>query len=107
MLCSTASVATCDPTVLSTLGRPLQSGAASAALIAPSTLFGERVTQLDARVGKQFKVDRYRFQASVDVFNVMNSSAVLSQNNTVGVSWQNPTSILQGRLVKIGAQVSF
>jgi hypothetical protein len=105
--CSAASIATCDPTVLSTLGRPLQAGAASAQLIAPSTVFGARVTQLDARVGKQFKVDRYRFQASVDVFNVLNSSAVLSQNNTVGVSWQNPTSILQGRLVKIGAQISF
>jgi hypothetical protein len=107
VLCSTASVATCDQTVLTTLGRPLQAGAASASLIAPSTLFGARVTQLDARLGKQFKVDRYRFQASVDVFNVLNSSAVLSQNNTVGISWQNPTSILQGRLVKLGAQISF
>ena len=107
VLCSAASVATCDPTVLSSLTRPLQAGAASVSLIAPGTLFGARVTQLDARVGKQFKVDRYRIQVSADVFNLMNSSAVISQNNTVGTSWQNPTGILQGRLLKIGTQISF
>jgi hypothetical protein len=37
----------------------------------------------------------------------MNSSAILTQNNTVGPNWRTPTGILQGRLVKVGAQLDF
>jgi hypothetical protein len=114
VLCSTASVATCDPTVLSSLGRPLQSGSAATSLVAPGTLYGPRVTQIDGRLGKAFKIQRYRIQASLDVFNVLNSSAALTLNNTFTPAtattsnpWQQPTAILQGRLLKIGAQISF
>jgi hypothetical protein len=38
---------------------------------------------------------------------VLNSSAILAQNNTFGTAWQSPTQILQGRLAKIGMQVDF
>ena len=48
-----------------------------------------------------------RIQASLDIFNLLNSSAILSQNNTFGTAWQSPTNILQGRLVKLGAQFEF
>ncbi|OLB61385.1 MAG: hypothetical protein AUI11_09900 [Acidobacteria bacterium 13_2_20CM_2_66_4] len=36
-----------------------------------------------------------------------NSSAILSLNTTYGTSWLSPTQILQGRLVKVGAQIDF
>jgi len=52
-------------------------------------------------------VQRSRIQASVDLFNVLNSSAILGLNTTYGSSWLSPTQILQGRLIKIGAQVDF
>jgi hypothetical protein len=42
-----------------------------------------------------------------DVFNIFNANPVLSQNNTFGAAWQRPQSILQGRLVKFGAQFDF
>jgi Carboxypeptidase regulatory-like domain/TonB-dependent Receptor Plug Domain len=89
------------------LGRPLGTSTATTALIAPGTIYGARVTQIDARLGKTFKVERYRIQASMDIFNLMNSSAVLSQNNTYGTAWLSPTQILQGRLVKFGMQFEF
>jgi hypothetical protein len=89
------------------LGRPLGVGTAAAQLIAPGTMYGDRVTQLDVRFGKAFRVQRSRIQASVDLFNVLNSSAILGLNTTYGTSWLSPTQILQGRLVKIGAQVDF
>jgi hypothetical protein len=92
------------------LGRPLGGGATTAttALIAPGTMYGERVTQVDFRLGKSFKLQRSRIQASMDVFNLLNSSAILTQNNTYGTTaWQSPTSILQGRLIKFGAQFEF
>jgi Carboxypeptidase regulatory-like domain/TonB-dependent Receptor Plug Domain len=89
------------------LGRPLGVGTAAAQLIAPGTMYGDRVTQLDVRFGKAFRVQRSRIQASVDLFNVLNSSAILGLNTTYGTSWLSPTQILQGRLVKIGAQIDF
>ena len=89
------------------LGRPLGTSTATTALIAPATVYGDRVTQVDVRFGKSFKLQRYRLQTSVDVFNLLNASAILSQNNTYGSSWLSPTQILQGRLVKFGAQFDF
>ena len=89
------------------LGRPLGIGSAGAHLIAPGTMYGSRVTQLDIRVGKLFRLPRTRVEATVDIFNVLNSSDVLSINTTYGPSWLNPTQILQGRLVKFGAQLEF
>src|SRR5262249_23001689 len=77
-------------------GRPLGTSTASTQLIAPGTMYGARVTQVDVRFGKTVKVQRARVQGSVDIFNVLNSSAILSQNNTFGPNWQSPTAILQG-----------
>jgi hypothetical protein len=105
VVCSASSCP--DQTVLNSLGRPLGLNQASAALIAPGTLYGKRVTQVDGRVGKTFKVQRFNILVSADVFNLLNSSAVLSQNNTLAGAWQSPTAILQGRLLKLGAQVRF
>jgi hypothetical protein len=96
------------------LGRPLGIGTAAAQLIAPGTQYGNRVTQVDLRFGKIFRVQRTRVQAAVDIFNVVNSSGVLTLNTTYAVPtqttanpWLTPTQILQGRLVKFGVQVDF
>jgi len=104
----------CDPTVQATLGRPLNVGTATTQLVAPGTLYGPRVTQIDARIGKLFRFDRYRLQATLDMFNLLNSNSALSLNTiytpstaTTANPWQTPTSILQGRLFKVGAQFSF
>jgi hypothetical protein len=89
------------------LGRPLGLGTATVPLIAPGALYGDRLMQVDVRLGKVFKVQRTRIQGAVDLYNLFNSSAILSQNNTFGAFWRTPTNILQGRLVKIGAQIDF
>jgi hypothetical protein len=89
------------------LGRNLGAGSATAQLIAPGTLFGDRINQIDLRIGKTIKVQRARIQAAVDIYNLLNTSAVLSQNNTYGSAWRTPTNILQGRLFKVGAQIAF
>ena len=99
---------TATSAVVQNLGRNLNSGSATTGLIAPGTIYGDRFTQLDVRFGKNFRIGgSRRISASVDVYNLMNSSAVLTQNNTVGPLWRSPTSILQGRLVKFGAQLDF
>ncbi len=92
------------------LGRPLGLGTAATQLVAPGTLYGPRVTQLDFRLGKVFRMPRGRIQTSMDIFNLLNSSGVLAVNTTYGGptgAWLTPTQILQGRLIKLGAQIEF
>jgi hypothetical protein len=93
------------------LGRNLATGAngtASVQLIAPGTMYDERLYQLDLRVSKIFKFGgHHRLQANVDIYNAGNASSILSVNTTYGAAWLRPTSILQGRLVKFGGQWDF
>jgi hypothetical protein len=99
------------PNAATTLGRPFNVGTTQTVnLIEPGTLFGDRVNQVDVRFGKNFKADRARIRASVDIYNALNSSAVLTINTTYATtnsSWLRPTSIMPGRLIKFGATVDF
>jgi hypothetical protein len=92
------------------LGRPLATGLAGTAavpLIAPGTMYDERLYQLDFRASKIFRFGQRRLQANVDIYNAGNASSVLSINTTFGPNWLRPTGVLQGRLVKFGAQFDF
>lgn len=99
------------PNSFTTLGRAFNVGSTKTVqLIEPGTMYGERVNQVDVRFGKSFKVDRARIRASMDVYNFMNSNAVLTQNTTFSATnstWLRPTSIMPGRLIKLGATVDF
>ena len=67
------------------LGRSLSSAAnATINLVAPGTLYGERLYQLDLRVGKMFTVGRMRLHGMVDFYNALNANTVLTLNNTYG-----------------------
>ena len=94
-----------------TLGRNLATGAAGTAnvqLIAPGTMYDERLYQVDLRVSKIFKfAGRHRLQGNIDIYNAGNASSILGINTTFGSNWLRPTSILQGRLVKFGGQWDF
>lgn len=85
----------------------LLAGSATIPLIQPGTMFGDRMTQVDLRVGKNFLVNGVRIRALLDVANLTNSNAVLVQNNTYGSSWLRPTYVLPGRLIKPTIQVNF
>jgi len=93
------------------LGRALSGGAANVTvnLIAPSSLYADRVNQVDLRVGKVLRFGRTRASVNLDMFNALNSSAVLLVNPSFGgtTPWQRPQSILQARLIKISTQIDF
>jgi hypothetical protein len=92
------------------LGRDLGAGpfaTATAQLVAPGTLYGDRLNQVDFRVMKSFKVNRVRVRGSLDLYNLFNGSAVLAQNNAYGPNWLLPQVVLPGRFVKLGAQLDF
>jgi hypothetical protein len=92
------------------LGRPLAGNVASVIvdLIPAGTLYGDRLKQLDWRVSKTLQLPQARrMSLNFDIYNAFNANAVLNQNNTFGSSWQNPTLIVGGRLIKFSGQFDF
>jgi carboxypeptidase family protein len=67
---------------------------------------GERLHQVDFRFSKLLQFGGTRARANVDLYNALNSSAVLLQNDTFG-DWQRPTEILIARFVKFSVQFDF
>jgi carboxypeptidase family protein len=99
--------------VIATLGRNLSGGATATRtipLIAANTEFGEGWNlQLDIRLSRRFDLasKRLRFEPTLDVFNVLNASPVLTMNTQYGPQWRNATGILGARVARLGAQVRF
>jgi hypothetical protein len=91
------------------LGRNLAGGTANQTIniLHPGTQYGDRLHQLDLRVGKIFRFGRARANVSVDIFNALNTDAVLSSTRTFDATWLRPTSILLARFAKINAQFDF
>jgi hypothetical protein len=94
--------------VVPSLGRSLSGNAAnvSVALVEPGTLYGDRLNQVDLRIGKILKVGNVRTAVNLDLFNAFNRNTALTLNNNYA-SWLQPLSIVSARLVKISVQVDF
>jgi hypothetical protein len=96
------------------LGRALSAGAASKSvnIIMPGTEYGDNnLNQLDLRLSKRFKVDRYRVRFDFDIYNIFNSNWPFTVTNAFSTaptaSWLRPTNVLPSRFFKIGAQFDF
>ena len=89
------------------LGRTLSAGTATIPLVKPGTLFGDRMAQVDLRLGKNVKYRGTRFRALLDLANLFNSNAVLIVNTTYGSNWLAPTYVLPGRVIKPTVQFDF
>jgi hypothetical protein len=90
------------------LGRNLAGGLSNVpvALVAPRSLYGERMNQLDLRFGKILRFGGKRANVGVDLYNALNSNAVLAVNDAFA-SWQYPTEILNARFAKLVLQLDF
>ncbi len=62
---------------------------------------------VDIRLVKAIKTGSYRFEPTIDLFNVFNNNAITSEVTTVGSSLGRPSAIVMGRLVRIGGRFSF
>ena len=102
----TASYAVPTATVNASLSRNPNSSV-SLPLIPPSSVFTARINQLDVRGTRMFRVQKLRVRAHIDLYNVGNSSGIQGLNTTYGTKWLTPTTIVQGRLLKLAAQIDF
>ena len=93
------------------LGRSLAGNAPNVTvnLIEPGSRYGDRVNQLDFRIAKILKYGRTRTMVGIDLYNALNSNAILTYNNAFvpGGTWLQPVTILTGRLVKISGEINF
>jgi hypothetical protein len=78
-------------------------------LTSPGTEFLDRLYQIDMRVGKRFALGRTRMSAQVDIFNLLNANSVQGVRNfNYGVAgYRLPSEVLQARLVKASASLTF
>jgi hypothetical protein len=90
------------------LGRNLSGGTANIPvnLVAPGTMYGERMNQVDLRIAKILRFGGTRATASVDLYNALNASPVLTQSAAYA-TWQRPQSILNARFAKLVLQFDF
>jgi hypothetical protein len=86
---------------------PNRSAPVTVPVIAPGTSYLDRWNQLDVHFTREFKVQRYSIKPTLEVFNLINSSVVLSQNQTFGPNLGQPTGTLQGRLIKLSTMLKF
>ena len=93
-------------------GVPLVGGPTATVALLPAIAgfgaeYGERLNQLDLRVGKILRAGRIRSTVNVDVFNVFNGHAVTAENPSFPAAFRRPTQIMLARFVKISAQFDF
>jgi hypothetical protein len=95
----------------------------SVPLVAPGTEMTPRINQIDFSVSKRFTVGRIRIDPKLDIFNLFNSDDYFTVRSTTftpiapgatatgmngsGGTYMLPGSILQGRLLRIGAVVNW
>jgi len=94
--------------VAPSLGRNLSGGAPNVTinLIAPGSMYGDRINQLDLRIGKLLRMGNVHAIPHVDLYNVSNANPVLVESSAFA-SWRQPQSILLARLMKLGIQLEF
>jgi hypothetical protein len=80
-------------------------------LLEPGTMYGERLNQLDFRVGKPLRAGRSRVSVNFDLYNAFNADTVLAENATYAGpalnQWRVPTTIVTARFAKFSVQLDF
>lgn len=104
-----ANYAVPNALVVPSLGRNLSGNAPNVTvnLIAPGAMYGDRINELDFSVAKAIKYGRSRTRIALEAYNLLNSSAVLTYNNTFVPSgtWLQPLTLLTPRFFKISAEI--
>jgi hypothetical protein len=95
----------------------LVSASLTVPLVAPGVEQTPRMNQLDLSIGKRVSIGRLRIDPKIDIFNALNSDDYFTVRATAytataaagvsGGTYMLPGSIMQGRLLRIGAVVNW
>jgi hypothetical protein len=98
-----------SPVIAPSLGRPLAGNAATTtlSLVKPGDKYGDRLNQVDLRIGKLLRFGGTRTLLSLDIYNAFNANTTDAYQSFFGTAYLNPTSIMAARLAKISAQIDF
>ena len=80
---------------------------ATVRIVAPGELYEPRQTQVDFRFSKEVAVGRARLRPRIDLNNVFNANSVQVVVSRYGPNWLRPSDVMNGRIVKFGAQLDF
>jgi Carboxypeptidase regulatory-like domain len=75
-------------------------------LIATETEYYDRINQLDLRIGKILRYQRYRANISLDLYNIFNQSTVTNASFNYQ-NWLQPTNVIAPRLMKVSLTFDF
>ena len=95
----TASYPATNAQIAPSLGRNLSAGptaTATLALIPANSQFEDRLQQVDLRFTRTFQASKLRVRGNFDIYNILNETAVLSDNLGYGSQWLTPFQILPG-----------
>ena len=82
-------------------------GQASINVFEPGHRYGDRLNQLDLRFTKIVRMGRSALDLNVDLYNALNSDAIITQTAQYGTTWLRPTAVIQARFVKFSARIDF
>ena len=105
-----ASFLATNALIAPTLHRNLSAGANGTVvvdLIPPNTEFTERLHQTNLRVEKGIPIGSSKLKAMMDLFNMFNQNAVITQNTRIGSAYLTPTLVMPARMVKFSVQWDF
>jgi hypothetical protein len=94
--------------VAPSLGRNLSGNAANIVvnLVEPGTMYGERMNELDLRIGKILRYGRVRTTASIDLYNALNANPALTESRAYA-TWRRPQNILGARFLELVLKFDF
>src|SRR5262249_15283307 len=93
-----------------TLGRNFSSTPPSVSMVAPGTMYLDRIYQTDIRFSKNIRYRQTTIRPTVSVFNLFNANPTntnAAYTTTYGAAWLAPTVILTPRFVDFGVQIDF
>jgi hypothetical protein len=67
----------------------------------------DRLSQLDLRMARSFRIVRMDLTGALDIFNTLNASTVFNKIQTYGSALGRPTDVMQGRVFRFGLQMKF
>lgn len=106
------------PVTAAVAGRPIIGSTAGATqininLVERNSMFRDYIHNLDMRLSRSFRFGgRYKVQAMVDIYNVLNAGTVTVVSEAFGANqatrvWMNPQAIQTSRYLRFGAQFNF